>query len=68
MRLMAFSSWFSLFHCFRSIGVSNFTVEHLQKILKIAHVKPAVNQVCRFITDHELKHELIIMTDSFAPI
>jgi hypothetical protein len=30
---------------FRSIGVSNFTVEDLQKLLKIAHVKPAVNQV-----------------------
>jgi len=29
----------------KSIGVSNFTVEHLQKILKIAHVKPAVNQI-----------------------
>jgi len=29
----------------KSIGVSNFTVEHLQKLLKIAHVKPAVNQI-----------------------
>jgi len=29
----------------KSIGVSNFTVEDLQKLLKIAHVKPAVNQI-----------------------
>ena len=35
----------SLNKCLRSIGVSNFTVENLQKLLKIAHIKPAVNQV-----------------------
>jgi len=29
----------------KSIGVSNFSVEDLQKLLKIAHVKPAVNQI-----------------------
>jgi len=29
----------------KSIGVSNFTVEDLQKLLKIAHIKPAVNQI-----------------------
>ncbi|KAF9483585.1 Aldo/keto reductase [Pholiota conissans] len=29
----------------RSIGVSNFSVEDLQKIIKIAKVKPAVNQI-----------------------
>jgi len=29
----------------KSIGVSNFDVEDLQKLLKIAHVKPAVNQI-----------------------
>jgi diketogulonate reductase-like aldo/keto reductase len=29
----------------KSIGVSNFTVEDLQKLLKTAHVKPAVNQI-----------------------
>lgn len=29
----------------RSIGVSNFTVEDLQEVLKVAKVKPAVNQV-----------------------
>jgi len=29
----------------KSIGVSNFTVEDLQKLLKIARVKPAVNQI-----------------------
>ena len=30
----------------RSIGVSNFTVPDLEKLLKVAKVKPAVNQVC----------------------
>ncbi|KAF8811550.1 2,5-diketo-D-gluconic acid reductase [Phlegmacium glaucopus] len=29
----------------KSIGVSNFTVEDLQNLLKIAHIKPAVNQI-----------------------
>ncbi|PPQ77074.1 hypothetical protein CVT25_014887 [Psilocybe cyanescens] len=29
----------------KSIGVSNFTIEHLQQLLKIAKVKPAVNQI-----------------------
>ncbi|KAF9046129.1 NADP-dependent oxidoreductase domain-containing protein [Panaeolus papilionaceus] len=29
----------------KSIGVSNFGVEELQKVLKIARVKPAVNQI-----------------------
>lgn len=29
----------------RSIGVSNFTVENLERILKVAKVKPAVNQI-----------------------
>lgn len=29
----------------RSIGVSNFTITHLQEILKNARIKPAVNQV-----------------------
>jgi uncharacterized protein related to proFAR isomerase len=29
----------------RSIGVSNFTVEQLQKLLKTAVIRPAVNQV-----------------------
>ena len=44
---------FSLNHCFRSIGVSNFTLEDLQRLVKIAHIKPAVNQVSLFITtDH----------------
>lgn len=30
---------------FRSIGVSNFDVEQLQTIMKIAKIKPAVNQI-----------------------
>jgi len=29
----------------KSIGVSNFTVADLQKLLKTAHIKPAVNQI-----------------------
>ncbi|PPQ64846.1 hypothetical protein CVT24_008211 [Panaeolus cyanescens] len=29
----------------KSIGVSNFSVEDLQKVLKVARVKPAVNQI-----------------------
>ncbi|TFK70964.1 Aldo/keto reductase [Pluteus cervinus] len=29
----------------KSIGVSNFTLEQLQEIIKTAHVKPAVNQI-----------------------
>ncbi|KAI8872839.1 Aldo/keto reductase [Ramicandelaber brevisporus] len=29
----------------RSIGVSNFKISHLQEILKVARIKPAVNQV-----------------------
>ncbi|KAF8174251.1 Aldo/keto reductase [Pholiota molesta] len=29
----------------KSIGVSNFEIDHLQKVVKIARVKPAVNQV-----------------------
>uniref|UniRef100_A0A8H7XQC8 NADP-dependent oxidoreductase domain-containing protein n=1 Tax=Psilocybe cubensis TaxID=181762 RepID=A0A8H7XQC8_PSICU len=29
----------------KSIGVSNFTVHHLQQLLKIAKIKPAVNQI-----------------------
>lgn len=29
----------------RSIGVSNFTVSHLQEVLKVATLKPVVNQV-----------------------
>jgi diketogulonate reductase-like aldo/keto reductase len=30
---------------YRSIGASNFDADQLQEILKIAKVKPAVNQV-----------------------
>jgi diketogulonate reductase-like aldo/keto reductase len=29
----------------RSIGVSNFNVEQLETIIKVAKIKPAVNQV-----------------------
>ena len=33
----------------RSIGVSNFDVELLRKLVKIAKIKPAVNQVRAYI-------------------
>jgi hypothetical protein len=39
----AHPSW--LTECCRSIGVSNYGPANLEKILKIAKVKPAVNQV-----------------------
>jgi len=40
------------FHCilvdqrYRSIGVSNFKVEHLERLRKSSSITPAVNQVC----------------------
>jgi hypothetical protein len=34
---------------FRSIGVSNFSLEQLQALVKIAKVKPVVNQVMGFL-------------------
>lgn len=50
----------------RSIGVSNFTISHLQELLKVAKVKPVVNQVelhpylpqpalLKFCEEHEIK-------------
>lgn len=33
--------------CLRNIGVSNFEVTDLQKLLKNAKIKPVVNQVCQ---------------------
>ncbi|KAK7045932.1 hypothetical protein VNI00_006927 [Paramarasmius palmivorus] len=36
----------------RSIGVSNFGVEDLQKLIKTAKIKPAVNQASPFFTAH----------------
>lgn len=32
----------------KSIGVSNYTAEHLQQLLETSSVVPAVNQVCIF--------------------
>jgi len=62
----------------RSIGVSNFTVEHLQKLSKIAIIKPAVNQI-RFhpynhaehisLLEYHAKHGIITEAyGSLAPI
>jgi diketogulonate reductase-like aldo/keto reductase len=30
----------------RAIGVSNYTIPHLQQLLDVAQVRPMVNQVC----------------------
>lgn len=40
----------------RTIGVSNFGIAHLDKLMKTARVKPAVNQVelSPFLQRHEL--------------
>ncbi|KAF8886250.1 NADP-dependent oxidoreductase domain-containing protein [Gymnopilus junonius] len=63
---------------FRSIGVSNFTVKDLQKLLKIAKVKPAVNQIRLHpynyaenatLLEYQAKHGIITEAyGSLAPI
>jgi 2,5-diketo-D-gluconate reductase A len=57
----------------RSIGVSNFTVEHLGRLLADASVVPAVNQVEIHpgFTQEELRalhHEHGIVTESWSPL
>jgi diketogulonate reductase-like aldo/keto reductase len=51
----------------RSIGVSNFTINHLVELLKVAKVKPSVNQVelHPFLPQHDLltfceKHGILV--------
>ena len=57
----------------RAIGVSNFTVKHLQELLEIATIKPTVNQVelhpylpqtalVKFCTDHD------IVAEAYSPL
>ena len=66
---VSLAGWLSLNYCFRSIGVSNFTLEDIQKLLKTAHVKPAVNQVSLSSpTDHCDRELIPMMTDWVAPI
>lgn len=43
----------------KSIGVSNFKVEHLQRIIKIAKVKPAVNQIQFDVYNYSQHKELL---------
>ncbi|KAF8063228.1 NADP-dependent oxidoreductase domain-containing protein [Lyophyllum atratum] len=62
----------------RSIGVSNFNVEQLQTIVKIAKIKPAVNQIQfhpynyaehKSLLEYAAKHGIVIEAySSLAPI
>jgi diketogulonate reductase-like aldo/keto reductase len=38
----------------RSIGLSNFNSQQIEKILKIATIKPVVNEVCMYRADGEV--------------
>jgi diketogulonate reductase-like aldo/keto reductase len=42
------------FVTFRSIGVSNYKVDELKEIMKIAKVKPAINQVSHCLVSFKL--------------
>ncbi|KAG6846497.1 hypothetical protein H0H93_013583, partial [Arthromyces matolae] len=53
----------------RSIGVSNFNLEQLQTIVKIAHIKPAVNQIQfnpytyaqhKPLLEYAAKHDIVV--------
>ncbi|KAF8063229.1 Aldo/keto reductase [Lyophyllum atratum] len=62
----------------RSIGISNFNVEEMQKIMKVAKVKPAVNQIelhpynyaeQKKILEYSAKHDIVIEAySSLTPI
>lgn len=39
------SVWRHITHVFCNTGVSNFSVEYLERLLKVARVIPAVNQI-----------------------
>ncbi|MFD2923386.1 aldo/keto reductase [Halobacillus naozhouensis] len=57
----------------KAIGVCNFNIEHLQRLLDECDVKPAVNQVeCHpYLAQNELKefcHENGILLEAWAPI
>jgi len=62
----------------KSIGVSNFTIEDLQRLLKVAKVKPAVNQIHlhpynyhehKTLLELHAKHEIVTEAyGSLAPI
>jgi diketogulonate reductase-like aldo/keto reductase len=57
----------------RSIGVSNYTIDHLQELMRHSDVLPAVNQVelHPFLYQHELLHfcgERQIMVEAYSPL
>lgn len=57
----------------RSIGVSNFDVEHLDGLLKIARIKPAVNQIEShpFFAHEKLREETLkrgIHIEAYSPM
>jgi len=62
----------------RSIGISNFNVEQMQTIMKVAKVKPAVNQIefhpynyaeKKEILEYSAKHDIVIEAySSLTPI
>lgn len=57
----------------RSIGVSNYTIKHLEEMAKYAHVIPAVNQVEThvFLQQPELRsycHERGIVVEAYSPL
>lgn len=69
IRLSPYSTPISpLFHVRRSIGVSNFEIEDLQKVLKIAKVKPSVNQVrASIFLPFKLANLLIALSTDSTP-
>ena len=67
-----FFEWLYENHYVRAIGVSNFTIEHIEALLKTAKIKPHVNQVeCHpGLTQKPLKaylDKLDIMMISYGP-
>jgi diketogulonate reductase-like aldo/keto reductase len=57
----------------RAIGVSNFLAEHLQELVALAHVPPAVNQIEIHPTNTRsdlvaLQRELGIAVESYSPL
>ncbi|KAG6813043.1 hypothetical protein H0H93_013536, partial [Arthromyces matolae] len=62
----------------RSIGVSNFNLEQLRTVVKIAHIKPAVNQIQfnpytyaqhKPLLEYAAKHDIVVEAySSLAPI
>ncbi|MDE5552929.1 MAG: aldo/keto reductase, partial [Malacoplasma sp.] len=64
-----------LYNCkkIKAIGVSNCSVKHLKEILKIAKVKPAINQLecnpyCQREDLQEIHHKNKIILESWSPL